>query len=473
MVFKCCAETPLSAYGFTFWWGWIFLVIFSPSGISEGVAAAGSQTVWVASMLSTAVGFALLYGLKGTVYGKLWSRAVRWGATVVMVASTVLLTWSIVVSEAAGWAVLVGSTLGGLTLVYFALPWARQLSMLGAKQSQVALLLSFLGAVLLYFLLSRVPDGVRMCAVAVFPVVLCVAVGRLSATASAQHRSSDGRAWKHNDKQLFIRLSAVAALSSFMFCIFRELLPFQTRLEAAQSADIVFALSAGLGILLFAISLAMGEGIDFSLLFKVALPLVVLGALVFSVIDREDSVLAIAFIMTGTRCASLLFWASFIALASRNGGMWRTVFCVGFMFSYLGGAAGAAGGIALRQLHLAGALSLTTLSIVAVLAMVLSVGWLVTVPGSSGVRDEDEEGSAKPPDGHRADRLGAIAEQGGLTKRETEILEILAQGRTLPYVAEKLYIAPTTVQTHVKHIYKKLGVHNRQELLDFLEASVE
>lgn len=174
MVFKRCAEIPLSAYGFTFWWGWIFLVIFSPSGISEGFAAVGSQTVWVASMLSTAVGFALLYGLKGSVYARLWSRAVRWGATVVMVASTVLLTWSIAMPETAGWAVLAGSTLGGLTLAYFALPWARQLSMLGAKQSQIALLLSFLGAVLLYFLLSRVPDGVRMGVVAIFPVVLAL-----------------------------------------------------------------------------------------------------------------------------------------------------------------------------------------------------------------------------------------------------------------------------------------------------------
>ncbi|WP_461186109.1 hypothetical protein [Adlercreutzia sp. CNCM I-6216] len=410
MTFKHCAEIPLSTYGFTFWWGWIFLVIFSPSGISEGFAAAGSQTVWVASMLSTAVGFALLYGLKGSVYARLWSRAVRWGVTVVMVASTVLLTWSIAMPETAGWAVLAGSTLGGLTLAYFALPWARQLSMLGAKQSQVALLLSFLGAVLLYFLLSRVPDGVRMGVVAIFPVVLGVAMGRLSAAVGEQDHSSDGRAWKHNDKQLFIRLSAVAALSSFMFCIFRELLPFQTRLEAAQSADIVFALSAGLGILLLLISLAMGEGIDFSLLFKVALPLVVLGALVFSVIDREDSVLAIASIMTGTRCASLLFWASFIALASRNGGAWRIVFCVGFMFSYFGGAAGAASGIALRELHLAGALSLTTLSIVAVLAMVLSVGWLVTVSGSPGVQDENEEKLVKSPNGHHADRLRTIAE---------------------------------------------------------------
>lgn len=105
--------------------------------------------------------------------------------------------------------------------------------------------------------------------------------------------------------------------------------------------------------------------------------------------------------------------------------------------------------------------------------MVLSVGWLVTVSGSPGVQDKNEEKLVKSPNGHRVDRLRTIAEQGGLTKRETEILEIIAQGRTLPYVAEKLYIAPTTVQTHVKHIYKKLGVHNRQELLDFLEASVE
>lgn len=409
MVFKRCAEIPLSAYGFTFWWGWIFLVIFSPSGISEGFAAVGSQTVWVASMLSTAVGFALLYGLKGSVYARLWSRAVRWGATVVMVASTVLLTWSIAMPETAGWAVLAGSTLGGLTLAYFALPWARQLSMLGAKQSQIALLLSFLGAVLLYFLLSRVPDGVRMGVVAIFPVVLALpwavcplpSVSKITRAMGEHGSTTTGSC---SSALVLWRLCLRSCSAYFASCC-----RFQTRLEAAQSADIVFALSAGLGILLLSISLAMGEGIDFSLLFKVALPLVVLGALVFSgyrprgqraghSIHHDGHAMRLAAVLGEFHRASLAKWRR----------MENRVLCWIHVLLFRrrcwcgqrNRIAGASFG---------GALSLTTLSIVAVLAMVLSVGWLVTVSGSPGVQDKNEEKLVKSPNGHRVDRLRTIA----------------------------------------------------------------
>lgn len=62
----------------------------------------------------------------------------------------------------------------------------------------------------------------------------------------------------------------------------------------------------------------------------------------------------------------------------------------------------------------------------------------------------------------------AIAQEHGLTKRETEILELLAQGRSMPYIQQELVLAEGTVRTHVNRIYKKLDVHSRQELIDLL-----
>lgn len=468
MALKGMAGIPASSYGFAFWWGWIFLLIFNPAA-ADGVG--GPRAVWVVSMLSTALGFAALYGLSAMPRKTLWAAPVRWGAAAAMALATFFLASTLVMPSAGEWATLVGAALGGAALAYFALPWACQLASLKAQQSQVVLFLSFLAAVVLYFLLSCVPNLARMGVLVGFPVALALMAGFLPVVRGSQE-AFEPALWKHRDRSLFVRLSVMAAVSSFMFCIFRELLPTQSGSDALASTDIVFALSGLLGVLLLVMSLVMREGIGFSLLFKVALPLVVLGALVFSVLDRDDSVLAIASIMTGTRCASLLFWASFVALAARNRSKGDVVFCGGFGASYIGGAAGAACGIILRQLHLAGALSLTTLSIVVVLVMVVAVGWLVGMPGSS-------RGSAMPtgkreiPEVRKTLDLDAVVEEGGLTRREAEILAILAQGRTLPYVAEKLYIAPTTVQTHVKHIYKKLGVHNRQELLDYLDASIE
>lgn len=62
----------------------------------------------------------------------------------------------------------------------------------------------------------------------------------------------------------------------------------------------------------------------------------------------------------------------------------------------------------------------------------------------------------------------ALADRYGLTPRETEILELVAQGRSIPYVQETLNIARGTAVTHMSHIYQKMGIHDRQELIDLV-----
>jgi two-component system nitrate/nitrite response regulator NarL len=50
-----------------------------------------------------------------------------------------------------------------------------------------------------------------------------------------------------------------------------------------------------------------------------------------------------------------------------------------------------------------------------------------------------------------------------LTARETEILRALAGGEATGEIAEQLGISPLTVQSHVKSILAKLGVHSKIE----------
>lgn len=52
-----------------------------------------------------------------------------------------------------------------------------------------------------------------------------------------------------------------------------------------------------------------------------------------------------------------------------------------------------------------------------------------------------------------------------LTAREKEVLLLLLSGRNNPYIREKLNISNNTLKTHLRNIYHKLGVGNRQELL--------
>jgi len=52
-----------------------------------------------------------------------------------------------------------------------------------------------------------------------------------------------------------------------------------------------------------------------------------------------------------------------------------------------------------------------------------------------------------------------------LSEAELRVLALLAAGRSVSEVARELYLAPTTVKTHRRTIYRKLGVTNRQEAI--------
>lgn len=63
-----------------------------------------------------------------------------------------------------------------------------------------------------------------------------------------------------------------------------------------------------------------------------------------------------------------------------------------------------------------------------------------------------------------------IAGEHGLTARETEVLMLLVDGRSLPYVQQRLSISEGTARTHIKHIYTKLDVHSKQDLIDLVRG---
>jgi DNA-binding CsgD family transcriptional regulator len=49
----------------------------------------------------------------------------------------------------------------------------------------------------------------------------------------------------------------------------------------------------------------------------------------------------------------------------------------------------------------------------------------------------------------------------GLSRREIDVLKLVAEGRTTSEIATRLFISAKTADHHIQHIYTKIGVSNR------------
>lgn len=79
-----------------------------------------------------------------------------------------------------------------------------------------------------------------------------------------------------------------------------------------------------------------------------------------------------------------------------------------------------------------------------------------------------DDGDPAPAAGLDA-RINELAAAYLLSARETEVFRLWATGHTLKYIQERLYLSPSTVKTHVRHIYDKTGKHSRAEIVELLD----
>ena len=80
---------------------------------------------------------------------------------------------------------------------------------------------------------------------------------------------------------------------------------------------------------------------------------------------------------------------------------------------------------------------------------------------------------AKIIDSVAMSQAGVLSERYGLSPREREILGYLLAGRSRPYIRDELVLSLNTVNTHVRNIYAKVGVHSQQELLTLVRTADE
>jgi DNA-binding CsgD family transcriptional regulator len=109
------------------------------------------------------------------------------------------------------------------------------------------------------------------------------------------------------------------------------------------------------------------------------------------------------------------------------------------------------------------------------LCLVLTVVYLLILILSFTLHDRSEAHESQELERHIAERYlneryDEIAQEFGLSEREHEVLVYMGRGYSQVYIAKELYVSENTIRTHSRHIYGKLGVHSRQEMLNLING---
>lgn len=219
---------------------------------------------------------------------------------------------------------------------------------------------------------------------------------------------------------------------------------------------------------------------SFNAMALVLVPLMVAGFLSFLVFSESGSLSMFILLGAGYWCLNLLVWIALCNVVHRT--QVSAVQSFALFYGIIQVAillAKPIGDWALRYLSVTSS-GLSLIVSIAVLAVVIAALLLLRDrkitslfvadgPDREQPATQEEEVSGSTGDRFNPEWLTSLAGEYGLTPRETEVFLLLARGRSLPVIREELSIATGTAQTHIRHIYEKMGIHSRQEFFDCIE----
>lgn len=476
-----------SYVGFAFYWAWVCLVFYSDA-LVPGVPDSGSvvEAVWLwatwahmaALFLFTVLarfigdlilsrGSSRLLSVLGMAIGTLGIPAVLLLLGTSLYSTVLLVIASGTIGVSSAWHVLQWGTL------YAALPRNRVLGLS---------LISMVLGLALYFIFMAFPEIVGTVSVLLLPLFsgasAAVCCSEIVSHEAGECKSQSGSA----EGSALSMIAPVAAL--FVFALCGEMLRvFSISLSNATIDDMGLSYLAGglmgLVVLLAYCSLSRAKrtsGISFSLV-RTTLLLMAVAFLVAPFISGYSLAFSYGVFGAGFWCFRAISWTLCFYIIDRFGS--NPIRVVGvldgaFALSVVISAQVNSG---LAEIVKVDGAELTTVSLITVfvlmfIAMVVLNGkGIRAVLSDAGYAQAEEVG---PSEEHQnfdevALVVNSIAAEKRLTPRETEIALLLARGRSLPFVQNELYISEGTAQTHARHIYKKLGIHSRQELIDLVE----
>ena len=211
------------------------------------------------------------------------------------------------------------------------------------------------------------------------------------------------------------------------------------------------------------------------LTYQIALPLMALGFIFLTVGSMQAYAMPIHNL--GFQHFYIILWTLWAYLGVRKDIPASWMFACGMFFLQIGQIVGSVSGhLYINQWPGHEALStLSLFTLFAILIMALfflgsrdfQVGFSLIKPGiEQQVPSELGQGDLRLC-------CTAIGQTNGLSDREIEVLTLLAQRYNRPQICELLVISDETVKTHIKHIYQKLSIHTREDLVELVNRELE
>lgn len=249
----------------------------------------------------------------------------------------------------------------------------------------------------------------------------------------------------------------------------------------------IFALIV-VGVAFLFIAAKLRDRFNVALTYRLSLPIMVAGFVAIALLFDTHAAASLLLINVGYEFFDILTWVLFVDVSRRRSENALHIFGLGVAFMFTGMAVGTMAGSVIDAMIASGSTQITVVAMMATLCLVV-VAFMVLPEGvvsqlsetmrtSRKEKDADEssrneEPAEDPAANASAGRLeqhcACVARDYGLTPRESEVIVLLAYGRTLSIIARDLQIAKGTARTHIENIYRKLDVHKQQELIDLVE----
>jgi len=233
------------------------------------------------------------------------------------------------------------------------------------------------------------------------------------------------------------------------------------------STNAVLHLSeVALGIALFWWAFSRHHELDFFQFWRVILVFMATGLVVLPFLSGDMRALALAFMGVAQTIVVIFLWLAIVDVAHYSAIHPYAIFGAGWVLYTLPFAAG----ICLAWFIPTGPMERNIATVLSYVIILLLVFVLDSEP--KGVRRLFADlGPMIPKSDDFADvdrNCQRVGEAHGLTAREIEIMQMICRGRSKGYIAEALFVSENTVRSHSKHLYQKLDVHTKQELIDLV-----